>query len=169
MSLDITTFTSNFSGGGVRPNLFRVHIPALGDKFQFTCKASSMPASNIGITEVPYMGRILKLAGNRTFDDWNVTVLLDTDYSVKNELEAWMNTINTHEGNIGAVQVGEYFYSAQVEMLDRDGAVLKTYEMNDIWPTVMAEVVVDWSSNDEIAEMEVTFAIGTYWSSNTTS
>ncbi len=169
MSLDITSFTSNFPGGGVRPNLFRVHIPALGDKFEFLCKASSMPSSNIGITEVPFMGRIIKLAGNRTFDDWNVTVLLDTDFNIKSDLEWWMNEINSHEGNFGVADISTYFKVALVEMLGRDGSVLKTYTMNDIWPTVMGEVVVDWSSNDEVAELEITFAIGTFWASNTTS
>lgn len=169
MSLNINEFTSAFQGGGVRANLFRVTINDLGPKFGFLCKATALPEATIGIAPVPYMGREIKLAGNRTFADWNCTVYMDTDYDTKNRLEEWMDKINSHEGNVGVTNIMDYFANAVIEQIDRDGSVIKTIEVQNIWPTVMAEVAMDWSANDAIAEQEITFCIGTFWKTSHTT
>jgi hypothetical protein len=168
MSLDIATFSSNFKRGGVRANLFKVWIPKLGDT-EFFVKASGMPGSMIGQAIANYQGRELKLAGNRIFDDWNVTLYLDPSYAIKNSLEEWMNDINGHKDNMGVTSINDYLSTAHVEQYDRDGSLLKSYDMVGIWPSSAAEVVLDWSDNDNIATMDVTFTVAEYWSSPNTT
>ncbi len=99
----ITDFKSKLSGGGARPNLFEVILsfPAAApadanvlDKARFLVKTAALPASNISPIEVPFRGRTLKIAGDRTFDTWTITVINDTDFAIRSAFENWMNTIN---------------------------------------------------------------------------
>ena len=94
----ISQFKSALIGGGARPNLFEVHIPSFPtaaddadwlseaqEDFRFLCKAAALPASNNGVIDVPFRGRILKVAGDRTFDTWTVTCLLYTSPSPRDQ------------------------------------------------------------------------------------
>ncbi len=98
----ITDFRSKLGGGGARPNLFEVNLGNFGgdgttgswntnieSEFRFMCKASSMPAQSIGSVEVPFRGRILKVAGERTFEPWSVTVINDEAFKIRKGFEAW--------------------------------------------------------------------------------
>ena len=84
---NISNFIANMSGGGLRPNLFRVIITfpnevggaQASQKISFTCKSATLPSSQLGVVNAPYMGRVAKFAGDRVFDDWSISVLLDTD------------------------------------------------------------------------------------------
>ena len=99
----ITDFKSKLTGGGARANLFEVVLqfpdaaqPSSDvlDKSRFLVKGANLPASNIAQIDVPFRGRILKIAGDRTFDTWTVTVINDTDFAIRSAMERWMNTIN---------------------------------------------------------------------------
>jgi hypothetical protein len=104
MAFNVNEIRSQMVGGGARPTLFQVQItnPANGAgdlKVPFMVKATSLPASNLGTIEVGYFGRKVKVAGDRTFDEWSVTVINDEDFLIRNAMEEWMNQINLHQQN----------------------------------------------------------------------
>ena len=130
----ISDFKSKLTGGGARANLFEVVLtfpdaaqPAQDvlDKSRFLVKGARLPASNIAQIEVPFRGRVLKIAGDRTFDSWTVTVINDTDFSIRSAFENWMNTINKLNDNTGLVNPADYQSDAFVFQLDRDGQSIR--------------------------------------------
>lgn len=165
MAFNIQDMKAQLTFGGARPSLFQVQITnpinTDGDfKTPFMVKATSIPASTLGIIEVPYFGRKLKVAGNRTFEDWNVTVINDEDFIIRNALENWSSQINTHIGNLSAVgsTPANYKSQGQVTQFAKDGSILREYTVNGIFPTAIAEIPLDWDTTDTIEEFEVTFA-----------
>jgi hypothetical protein len=132
------------------------------------CKAAQLPGSVMGIVEVPFRGRILKIAGDRTFETWTPTILNDTDFVVRNAMERWMNGINAHSANTGLVAPADYSADLVVEQLDRDEAVLKRYNFRGCFPTSISAIDLAYETNDIIEEFTVDFQVQ-YWESNTTS
>jgi hypothetical protein len=164
----ITDFKSKLSGGGARPNLFEVVLsfPAAApadanvlDKARFLVKTAALPASNISPIEVPFRGRTLKIAGDRTFDTWTITVINDTDFSIRSAFENWMNTINKVSDNTGITNPANYQADAYVYQLDRDGSTLRAYHFYDIFPTNLSAIDLSYDSGGDIeqftAEMQV--------------
>ena len=172
--LNIDDFKAKLKGGGARPNLFKatINFPAYaqGDVeiTSFMCKAAQLPGSIMGIVEVPFRGRILKIAGDRTFETWSPTILNDTDFVVRNAMERWMNGINAHSANTGLVAPADYSADLVVEQLDRDEAVLKRYNFRGCFPTSIGAIDLAYETNDVIEEFTVEFQVQ-YWESNTTS
>lgn len=171
----VSDFISMFQGGGARPNLYSVVLTfpvGIADNFtsqkaSFTCSAASLPSSNTGMTMVPYMGRQVKLAGDKTFDDWTVTILNDTDFSVRNAFERWADAISGHASNLAASGYSNptnYFANATITQLDREGNELKTYEFQDIFPLQISEIQMGYAQNDTVSEFSVTLAVN-YWAS----
>ena len=137
-------------------------IAALTNKFSFLCKAAQLPGSTIGTVEVPYMGRMLKVAGNRTFPEWSVTVLNDEDFLIRNILEEWMAQINSHKGNVATALSVDYTFDAFVSQMGKQGDPLKTYQFVGMFPTDIAPIELDWGTNDSVEEYQVTFQYQ-YW------
>ena len=178
----ISQFKSALAGGGARPNLFEVTLDSfprgpLGDfwndelqaELQFMCKASSLPASTMAEIPVPFRGRILKVAGDRTFADWSITVINDEDFLLRNAFEQWMEQIAKLDNNLGATLPESYMTNAAVYQLgrgstkssvDSDGnanAVLKEYEFIDIFPTTISAIELANEAADAIETFEVTW------------
>ena len=172
--LNIDDFKAKLKGGGARANLFKatINFPAYaqGDVeiTSFMCKAAQLPASIMGIIEIPFRGRQLKIAGDRTFETWSPTILNDTDFVVRNAMERWMNGINAHSANTGLVAPADYSADLIVEQLDRDEAVLKRYNFRGCFPTSISAIDLAYDTNDVIEEFTVDFQVQ-YWESNTTS
>ena len=156
---------SQLALGGARPTLFQVNIQnpanAAGDlKTPFLVRASQVPASTLGFIEIPYFGRKVKIAGDRTFAEWNVTVMNDEDFLIRNAMEEWMQTINSHLGNVrgfGSAADLEYKSSAQVIQYSKTGVPIREYTFNGIFPVNITEMEVDWNATDIIQEFQVTF------------
>lgn len=163
--LSISAFKGQFKSGA-RPNLYEVTIAELGQGVEFLCKAAALPASTMGQVEVPYKGRQLKVAGNRTYADWTITILNDTDFAIRQAVEAWQSVINSGSTNIGAVSIAEYMRDAEVRQIDQGGATLYTYQFKDIWPSEIGEIALAYDTNDTIEEYTITFAVGSYATSN---
>jgi len=168
-TLRLADFAANMAQGGARPNLFRVDLdPAgpilsgLGQKFSFLCKASAIPASTVGVIPVPFRGRILKLAGDRTYADWTITVINDHGWTIRKAFEEWSNKINHYIDNVSAVgsaavRAGErYTNDGTVTHLGRDGGVVAQYQMKDCWPSEIAAIDLSYESTDAIEEFSVT-------------
>ena len=193
----LSKFQSKLQGGGARPNLFEVSIPDLPDaaknstpkatwgsdeqeNFSIMCKAAQLPASTIASIDVPFRGRTLKVAGDRTIENWNITVINDEDFAIRNAMEAWMNAIAKLSNNTGAVNPSSYMTDALVYQLGRgyssgrnsttnsassDGdkvTPLKSYKFIDIFPVSLSAIDLSYDSGDTIEEFTVEFAVQSF-------
>tara|TARA_R100000081_G_C4737615_1_gene127039 strand:- start:45 stop:677 length:633 start_codon:yes stop_codon:yes gene_type:complete len=191
----LSQFKSRLAGGGARPNLFEVSIPSFptsisdawgsGDQsengtFKFLCKAAVLPASNTPSFPVPFRGRNLKVAGDRTFDPWTVTVINDEDFQLRTAFERWANVISKLDDATGVTNPSSYMCDAYVQQLGRgsekfattneggESAILRTYKFIDIFPTTVSEIQLSYDSGDTLEEFDVTFDIQFYTIGNST-
>jgi len=177
----IADFKGKLTGGGARPNLFEVTIPKLptgitwdGDTFRYMCKAASLPASTIANIDVPFRGRIFKVAGDRTVDVWSITVINDEDFKLRNAFEEWMDRIAKLDNNLGATSPESYMVDAEVFQLGRGSkinstgnggnanAVLKQYKMQSIFPTSLSAIDLSYDTGDTIEEFTVEFQVQSF-------
>ena len=177
----LSQFKSNLLGGGARPNLFEVELTTLpagieweAEKFRYMCKAAALPASNIAQIDVPFRGRIFKVAGDRTFDVWQITVINDEDFKIRTAFESWMGLISKLDNNMGATNPDAYMTNATVFQLGRgsqkesrdnsgsNNAVLKEYEFVDIFPTAISAIDLSYDTSDAIEEFTVDFQVQSF-------
>ena len=177
----ISDFKSALVGGGVRPNLFEVELTTLpggiawdADNFRYMCKAAALPASTIANIDVPFRGRIFKVAGDRTIETWSVTVINDESFKLRNAFEEWMQLIAKLDNNLGATLPESYMTDASVYQLGRgsttssqdssgnENAVLKEYKMQGIFPTSLAAIDLSYDTGDTIEEFTVEFQVQSF-------
>jgi len=166
----ISNFKSKLTGGGARANLFEVVLTfpdtsqpdsAVLDKSRFLVKGANLPASNVAQIEVPFRGRVLKIAVDRSFDSWTVTIINDTDFSIRSAFEKWQNTINRLSDNTGLVNPADYQADAYVYQLDRDGSTLRSYRFYDTFPTQVGPIELSYDATG-IQEFTVELQVQ-YW------
>ena len=174
----ISQFKSSLIGGGARPNLFEVELTTLpagiswnAENFRFMAKAAALPAQNIAQIDVPFRGRIFKVAGDRTIDTWTVTIINDESFELRNAFEQWTEIIAKLDNNLGATDPSAYMTNAKVFQLGRgskksskdstgdSNAVLKEYEFVDIFPTTISEIALSYDTGDTIEEFDVEFQV----------
>ena len=180
-------FKARLRGGGARPNLFEcvIQFPTLLDgklsndektsikeDTRFMIKAANLPASNVNVIDVPFRGRNLKVAGDRTFDVWTITVINDVDFNIRTAFEKWMNMINKHDDNSGVTRPGQYQTDAYVYQLGRNEGskpseaqsiptgsssipVLKSYRFYGVFPTNVSSIELSYDQADTIEEFTV--------------
>jgi hypothetical protein len=172
--LGVDDFKSKLIGGGARANLFKVtaNFPgyAGGDVelTSFMCKAAQLPASIIAPITVPFRGRQLQIAGDRTFEPWTITIINDVNMEVRNAFERWMNGINQHNANTGLTNPTDYQADMIVEQLNKAGEVTKRYDFRGTFPTNVSAIDLSYDSENTIEEFTVEMQVQ-YWESNTTS
>jgi len=173
---NINDFKAKLAGGGARPNQFKVTMPFPGyaqvggeiEELAFLCKITQLPAMTVGMVTVPFRGRQIKIAGDRTFADWTITVINDTNFKLRNAFERWSNGINNMTDGEGLTNPADYQVDAFVDQLDRNGATLKSYTLRGAYPMEVAAIELDYGNNDTIEEFQVTFNYQ-YFESNTTT
>ncbi len=183
----LDAFKGKMVGGGARPNLFECElffpdeaIPVnsskdeIADKSRFLVKAAQLPASNVAPILIPFRGRNLKIAGDRTFEPWTITVINDVDFKIRTAFERWMNLINKHEDNAGIVNPADYQQPMIVRQLGRSGVggpvptsdpnvpVLKMYQFYGSYPVNISEIGLDYATGDAIEEFTVEMAYQWY-------
>ena len=169
----ISDFKSKLTGGGARPNLFEVVLAfptavspvnenEVLQKSRFLVKAAALPASTIAPIDIPFRGRILKIAGDRTFETWTITVINDTDFMIRSAMEKWMNTINKLDDATGISNPVDYQSDAMVHQLDRDGSTLRSYKFKSIFPTNISTIDLSYETTDTIEEFTVEMQVH-YW------
>jgi hypothetical protein len=172
--LGVDDFKAKLRGGGARPNLFKatINFPAYAggdvETTSFLCEAAQLPGSTITPIVVPFRGRQLKMAGDRTFDTWSPTIINDTDFVIRDSMERWMNGMNAHSANTGLTNVVDYEADLIVDQLDKDGSIIKTYNFRGCFPTAVSPIDLSYASESEIERFTVEFQVQ-YWEANTTS
>jgi hypothetical protein len=163
--MSISKFKSALKGGGARANRFEVLVafPAFAGtndairKTAFLCSSTQLPGSTLGVIEQPFRGRVLKLAGDRTYDEWEVTFVNDTDFDIRNSFERWHNFINGYNSNTGSTIPDDYMSTVTVYQLDNNDNRIKEYTLQLAWPSVVAPIEVAQDSNDQLELFSVTF------------
>ena len=176
---DITKFREKLNAGGARSNLFEVEIPDIpgggadvSDEIRFLVKAAEIPASNIGNIPVPFRGRVLPVAGDRTFDPWTVTIIND-DFQIRDTMEKWSAFINDMVLANGSVDPASYQRNGIVKQLSRATGteaipVLRQYNFTGIYPNTISSIPLDYGATDQIEEFQVTFNY-LYWTEGETA
>ena len=160
-------------GQGVKPNMFMVDVnfPSVlsksADDLETTnimCKSAALPGSNLGVIEVPFRGRTVKIAGDRTFDTWTATFFNDKNFKIRALFESWANEINTHAGNTAERFLPDsggdgYMANLFVTQLEKDdtvgGSAIRTYQLHHCFPTNVSQIDLAYDSNDQIEEFTV--------------
>ena len=153
----IDQFKAQLIGGGPRANRFRVFIPRAGEKIEFLCTAAQIPSANINTLAVPFRGQVLKLAGDRTFEPWNVTIMNDVEFSSRTALEAWQEEIQGYGTSDGALNTDYLLSRAFVEQLHKDDSVLARYEFFNMFPQNIAAIDLTTDEATAIETFQVTF------------
>ena len=178
---NISTFKSKLIGGGARPNLFEVELTTLpagidwdANSFRYMCKAAQLPAQNVANIDVPFRGRIFKIAGDRTIDTWTVTIINDESFNLRRAFEQWSELIAKLDTNLGATDPSAYMTNAKVFQLGRGAttsstdsngntnSVLAEYEFVDIWPSAVAAIDLSYDSSDAIEDFTVEFQVQSF-------
>lgn len=168
MAFKINDIISNLRGGGARPTLFQVELTSpfdsdLNNILPFMAQATQLPSSTISAIEVPYFGRKIKVAGDRTFDTWTINVLNDEDFKIRHAMERWHNAVNSLTGNLnttGSSNPRNYKSQAIVKQYGKanDQTPVRIYKFNGIFPTDVSTIDLDWNATDTIETFSVTFA-----------
>ena len=177
----ITNFRDRLVGGGARPNMFEVNITLpeqiapVGDISQdmrFLVKGAEIPAAIVGNIPVPFRGRVLPVAGDRTFDPWTVTIINDAQFNIRDAMEQWSNLINDLQFDVGDINPADYQTKAEVFQLSRQSQgsggqsagkggeiiqTLRTYNFEGIYPNAVSSIPLDYGATDQIEEFQVTF------------
>ena len=170
MAFNVAEFRSQLQYDGARPNLFSVSMPfpalvtngsGAQSEITYMARTSQLPGMTNGTVPLFYFGREVKLAGNRTFPDWTLTVINDEDMLVRKALEQWMNALGSNRGNLrnpAFSSATSYGVDAQVNQYSKTGGIIKNYKFVGMFPVDLAPIDLDWASNDTIEEYSVTFA-----------
>ena len=169
----IEQFKSRLAFGGVRPTMFQVELTFptglalpnqndLAEDSKFLVKAAQLPASQVGVIDVPFRGRKLKVSGDRSYADWSTTITNDHSFGLRVALEKWSELIQNHNFALGANELSQYFGTAIVRQLDRDANQIRAYKFRGIWPTTVGEIGLDFDSTDQVEFYDCTWAVQ-YW------
>lgn len=168
MSFNIGQIRANLQYGGARPTLFQVSIVSpfdgtLASIAPFMVQATEIPAFSVGAIEVPYMGRKIRVAGDRTFDPWRVSVLNDEDFKVRHSLETWSNKMNSMSGNMnttGSSSPNNYKVIADVKQYAKSNETtpIRVYRLYGAFPTDISSIDLDWNNTNTIETFSATFS-----------
>lgn len=165
MSNSVDAFAGSFKDFA-RSNRFLIQITKLnGEKLKYHAESADMPGSTMGVIKVAYRGRTLPIKGDREYQPWNVSIKLDDSFSIRKELYAWKEIMNTSRGNTGGGDLQSYAVDATCQALDVDGNPIHTFSFSYLWPSEVGAIQYSQQNMNQIAEVPVTFEFGLYESS----
>ena len=173
---NISDFKAKLAGGGARNNQFKVTMPFPGyasiggeiEELAFLCRATSIPSMEVANINVPFRGRSIKIAGDRTIPNWSITVYNDTNFKLRNAFERWQNGINNMSDNEGLTNPVDYQVDCFLDHLDRNGNTIKSYTLRVVFPTGIAGIPLDYEEAGAIEQFEVTLEYQ-FFDTNTTT
>lgn len=174
-AVPINDFRSKLTQGGIRPSQFRVSLfqtqsgninsalkSDILSNIGFLAKAATLPASTIQSIDVPYRGRMVKIAGERVFQNWSITILNDGDFAIKAALEKWSSLILEHSNVNGILSPYEYSATMRVDQLDRNDNIKRSYQFYNCWPVIISDIQLNYADTQQIEEYNVEFSVD-YW------
>jgi hypothetical protein len=195
MSFSINGFRSNLIGGGARPSLFEVSLnfPKLSSsetviisddeessiipQSKFLIKGASIPTSTIGTYDVSFHGKQVKIAGDRTFETWDTTIINDEGFEIRHKLENWMELIQNHKLNTRSKALGTVTYEGEnadykqqltVSQFSKQGSSLREYKFIGAFPTTLSAIALDWGTS-EVEEFTCTWTYDRWEAKDTSS
>jgi hypothetical protein len=173
---NINYFKAKLAGGGARANQFKVTMPFPGyaqvggeiEDLAFLCRSTQIPAMTIGEVDVKFRGRSIKIAGDRTFADWTITVYNDSNFRLRNAFERWQNGINNMTDNEGLTNPADYQVDAFIDHLDRNGNTIKSYTLRGAFPTEVGSIDLSYDEQTAIEQFNIVFKYQ-YFETNTTT
>ena len=174
MAFNVNEFISHgLQYGGARPSLFEVILtpppginltPESVKKLRLMCQAANLPPSTMSSIEVPYFGRKIKIAGERTFSDWQLTILNDEDFKVRSLFEKWSNTLNSLEANLRGNNLNVENYKADIQVIQyaKDGRKIRAYGIIGAFPTDVSAIDLNWNTTGSVETFTVGLAYD-YW------
>ena len=159
--MSVNDFLANFNSG-VRPNLYQVYIDNLPEKLKFMCKATSMPGKDIPAIDVFYMDKIIPIPGDVTFPEWMTTVMLDSDWAVRKEIEDWMERIRPNSEIGGEANLRNIYGTATVGQLGLNNQIIAEYKLHNIFPSSLQPIELSFETRDTVAQFDITWRY-THW------
>jgi hypothetical protein len=165
-NFSVNDFKKNLTYGGARNTLFQVQlfappgVPGLSlIKVPCLTRSAAIPEATVGLIEIPYFGRKVKMAGDREFQPWQVTIINDEDFAIRNAMETWSNAINQFRGNtrLSGASALSYKADAVVTQFDKQGKALRTYRFEGLYPQTISSIQLDWSDINRIEDFQVSF------------
>lgn len=162
MAFNLNDFKSRgIPEAGFRPTLFEIsNTGRVGEQFKFLCMATNVPAFTVGVIEVPYFGRKIKVPGDRTYTEWTTTVMLDESFDIRDQLEAWNLSMNSYIENVGNVVNGSTGPkdNLAITLYGKAGNAVRSYTLESCWPIEVGPIDLDWNATDTIGTFQVTWA-----------
>ena len=161
MSLNINEFRAKMKDGGARPNLFKVILafPAFvngpTEQLSFLCKSASLPGSTIGKIPTQFRGRTIHWPGDRTFEEWTISVYNATDFALRDAFLEWHEGMNDRELNVASQDIQDLFVDAKVQQLDAQERVIKEYTFKDMWPVSVGNIDLSYDNGDQFETFDV--------------
>jgi hypothetical protein len=131
-------------------------------KIPFAIRAAELPPSVISEISVPFRaGTKFRIPGDRDFTaTWSVTARFDIDSVIYNSFESWSDAI---VGNVNADTLGSdddvlsLMGQGDLYQLSRNGRIIKQWSLANIWIQTLGAISYDWSADNTIVEVPVTF------------
>lgn len=158
----IDQFKAQLIGGGPRANRFKVFIPRSGNRIEFLCRAAVIPAATVSSFDVKWLGTTMKMPGDRSFENWQVTIINDVEFSARTALEAWQNEIHGITDGTGSTDLDFMVSRAYVEQLDKADSVLARYEFFNMWPVNISSIELNYETTDQLETFTCDFAFS-HW------
>lgn len=158
----IDQFKAQLIGGGPRANRFKVFIPRTGQRIEFLCNAANIPAAVLGSFDVKWMGNTIKFPGDRTFENWTVTIINDIEFTARTALETWQGEIAGYGDAVGSTSLDFMVDRAYVEQLDKSDGVLARYEFFNMWPVNVSAIELSYENGDQLETFTAEFAFS-HW------
>lgn len=173
MAFNVNDFRGKLQRGGARNNLFEVILAnpngaAAGlntEQLSFMCKSTQVPSSSTGTIDVPYFGRSIKVPGDREFQPWNITVINDETFDLRSAFERWQSAIASFSTAVNSQRTlgadsnpFSYTSTGTINQFGKDGTVIKTYTLVNVFPVEVGQMQLAWDANNQIQEFDVIFA-----------
>jgi hypothetical protein len=172
MAGSINEFKSSFRGDLARPNKFdvNVNIPLVlipyvagARSLVYRCENAQLPGRTFATTEQKTYGPIEKFPYLTTYNDIDLTFIVDDDMQQKILFDAWLNFINPlYNNHIRYKQ--EYATILTINQYDVTNKLTYSINLYDAYPVSINQMDLDWSG-DGYHKLNVTFAY-TYWQNN---
>ena len=171
----LSDFKSSFSGDLARQNRFLVFIPVpmklmpsmneemlSNNSLVYRCENAQLPGRTLATTEQRIYGPIEKHPYLSTYNDIDLTFIVDDYMDTKELFDGWIDYINPVSTNNFRYRQ-EYETMITINQYSVDDNMIYQANLYEAYPVSINQLDLDWSS-EGYHKLTVTFAY-TYWKS----